>query len=148
MKYITVNFKNFLNEGIIKSKKGEYLNVSKYNIFYDKYPDYLINIHDSALNYWEDTLQMFPYEKIELNKDEKLYSEQKIVSKTFIDNIDEEIYNSSDIILCYDKKGKLWLLDGHHRLVYDRIHKRNSKAYIIPFDDVKEIDNMFYNIEQ
>jgi hypothetical protein len=112
-----------------------------------RFPKYLIDIHDTAVNYWEDTLECFPYTKEELDKDKQIYSTQEYVSKSFINNITDEIYEKSDIILSEDKQGRLWLLDGHHRLVYDRINNRNSKVYIIPFEDVAEIQDIFYSGE-
>ena len=35
-------------------------------------PKYLIDIHDTAINYWEDTLEYFPYTKEELDKDKQI----------------------------------------------------------------------------
>ena len=59
--------------------------------------------------------------------------------------MNDEVYNSGDIVMCYDKNGYLWLLDGHHRLIYDRMNLKDSMVYIIPFDDNKEIDYLFYS---
>jgi len=149
MNYIKTNIQEFLTETVGDERRGigNYINTTDYNIIIKKLPDYLINIQDSALNYWDDTMDTFYYEKEELDKNTLLYSTQKYVSKTFIDNMTNEIYNSSDIILCYDKNNNLWLFDGHHRLIYDRINNRNSMCYIIPFDDIKEIDYIFYSAD-
>lgn len=140
--------RKFLNENIGDERRGigNYLRTEDYKIFIKKLPSYLINIHDSAVNYWDDTQDVFHYEKEELDRNKNLFSTQKYVSKTFIDNIDKDIYDKGDIILSEDKNGDLWILDGHHRLIYDRINLKNSFVYIIPFADIKEIDYLFYNI--
>jgi hypothetical protein len=146
-------FKKFnLNENVgdERSGIGNYLLTSDYNIVIKKQmPLELLNIHDTATvsKYWDDTLEYFPFEKTELDKNKKLFSTQKYVSKTFIDNITDDIYNESDIIIAEDKKGDNWLLNGHHRLIYDRINFRNSFVYFISFIDVEEIDDVFYNTD-
>lgn len=145
--FIKTTIKEFLNENVGDERRGigNFLKTDDYNIIIKKLPNYLINIQDSAVNYWEETQDVFHYEKEELDKNEPLFSTQKYVSKSFIDSINYDIYNKGDIILCKDKTGNLWLLDGHHRLIYDRINLKNSFVYIIPFDDFKEIDYLFYN---
>ena len=147
--FIKTTIREFLNlnENIGDERRGigNFLKTDDYNITIKKLPNYLINIHDSVVNYWEETQDVFHYEKEELNKNKNLFSTQKYVSKSFIDSINVDIYNKGDIILCEDKTGNLWLLEGHHRLIYDRINLKNSFVYIIPFDDVKEIDYLFYS---
>ena len=123
---------------------GNYLITSDYNIVNKKtLPLELLNIHDSATvsKYWDDTLEFMHFTKKELDKNKKLFSTQKYVSKTFIDSITDKVYNE-------DKKGNYWILNGHHRLIYDRINLKNSYVYIISFDDVKEIDYIFYNEDE
>ena len=130
---------------------GNYLITSDYNIVNKKtLPLELLNIHDSATvsKYWDDTLEFMHFIKKELDKNKKLFSTQKYVSKTFIDSITDKVYNDSDIIVAEDEKGNYWILNGHHRLIYDRINLKNSYVYIISFDDVKEIDYMFYNEDE
>ena len=146
--FIKTTMQEFLNENIGNERRGigNFLKTTDYNITIGGLPDYLINIHDSVVNYWEETQEVFHYEKEKLNRKKNIYSTQKYVSKSFIDSIDDNIYNKSDIVLCEDKKGDLWILDGHHRLIYDRMNLKNSFVYIIPFDDVKEIDDVFYNM--
>lgn len=147
--FIKTTLRKFLNENIGDERRGigNFLKTDDYNITIKKLPNYLINIHDSVVNYWEETQEVFQYEKEELNINKNIFSTQKYVSKSFIDSINDDIYNKGDIILCEDKKNNLWLLDGHHRLIYDRINLKNSFVYIIPFDDVKEIDYLFYNTD-
>ena len=36
-------------------------------------------------------------------------------------------------------------MDGHHRLIFDRLNGKDSEVYIIPFDDIEEIDNTWYS---
>jgi len=38
----------------------------------------------------------------------------------------------------------LWIMDGHHRLFFDRSKNKNSFAFIIPFDDIEEIEKIWY----
>lgn len=144
--FIKVTIQEFLNENADEERQGigNFLKTDDYNIVIKKLPNYLINVHDSAVNYWEDTQDFFHYEKEELDENKTLFSTQKYVSKSFIDSIDKDIHSKGDIILCEDKNSNLWILDGHHRLIYDRMNLKNSFVYIIPFDDVKEIDYLFY----
>jgi hypothetical protein len=140
--FFNENIREIINDEL--NGVGNFIKTTDYNILIKKIPDYLINIWDSAVNYWEDTIDFFDFEKERLDKNIILYSTQKYVSKSFIDIINSEIYNSSDIVLCYDKRNNLWLLNGHHRLIYDRMNGRDSMCYIIKFKDVEEIDDIFY----
>ena len=147
---IKTTIREFLNENISDEREGigNYLITSDYNIVVKKQlPLELLNIHDTATvsKYWDDALDTFSFEKTELDKNKILFSTQKYVSKTFIDTITNDIYNKSDIIVAEDQNGNYWLLNGHHRLIYDRINSRNSFVYIISYSDVKEIDDVFYN---
>jgi hypothetical protein len=140
--FFNENIREIINDEL--NGVGNFIKTTDYNILIKKIPDYLINIWDSAVNYWEDTIDFLDFEKERLDKNIILYSTQKYVSKSFIDIINSEIYNSSDIVLCYDKRNNLWLLNGHHRLIYDRMNGRDSMCYIIKFKDVEEIDDIFY----
>jgi len=126
MKNLATTLKEYLNESISDERNGvgNYLKTSMFNIVNGELPDYLVNIHDSALNYWEETQEVFNYDKKILNRNKIVFSTQENVSKTFIDSMTSEIYDRSDIILTEDEHKNLWLLDGHHRLIYDRIHSR------------------------
>ena len=39
----------------------------------------------------------------------------------------------------------LWIMDGHHRLFYDRSRGNISNVFIIPKNDVREIDEIWYS---
>jgi hypothetical protein len=130
---------NISDDNIDLSKK--YHNI----IFLERLPDYLYNIRDTSLNYWDDTLEAFPYEKEEIDKSIPLLTTQKYVSKNFIDSLDDETYKNSDIILAEDKHQNLWIMDGHHRLFFDRSKNKNSFAFIIPFSDIEEIEKIWYS---
>ena len=144
-------FKEFLNEDVIADErqgKGEnHLLVKNYNIIIKPLPIELINTHDTVINYLEETEEYISLDdKIIIPKDKILYSSQEFVSGTFINNITEEEYNSGYIFIAEDEKGDWWVLNGHHRLIYDRIHNRNSKAIFIPMETTKEIDYIFYGV--
>ena len=117
-----------------------------YNIIYkDKLPDYLINVRDTAINYWNDTIEVFHYEKQVLDESVILLTTQKFISKKFIDSMNDDIYKKSDIILVEDFSDNLWIMDGHHRLFYDRSRGNISNVFIIPKNDVREIDEIWYS---
>jgi hypothetical protein len=137
------NFFSF-NENISDDKidlSKKYHNI----IFLERLPDYLYNIRDTSINYWDDTLEAFPYEKEEIDKSISLLTTQKYLSKNFIDSLDDQTYKKSDIILVEDKHQNLWIMDGHHRLFFDRSKNKNSFAFIIPFNDIEEIEKIWYS---
>jgi hypothetical protein len=122
------------------------LSVGSYNIVYrDKLPDYLFNIRDTAVNYWNDTIKVFHYQKQVLDESVILFTTQKFISKKFIDSMNDDIYKKSDIILVEDFSDNLWIMDGHHRLFYDRSRGNISNVFIIPKNDIVEIDEIWYS---
>ena len=122
------------------------LSVGSYNIVYrDKLPDYLFNIRDTAVNYWNDTIKVFHYQKQVLDESVILFTTQKFISKKFIHSINDDIYKKSDIILVEDFSDNLWIMDGHHRLFYDRSRGNISNVFIIPKNDIVEIDEIWYS---
>jgi hypothetical protein len=137
-KFFSFN-ENISDDKIDLSKK--YHNI----IFLERLPDYLYNIRDTSINYWDDTLEAFPYEKEEIDKSIPLLTTQKYLSKNFIDSLDDQTYKKSDIILVEDKHQNLWIMDGHHRLFFDRSKNKNSFAFIIPFNDIEEIEKIWYS---
>ena len=140
------NFGHPLNENVNNEKID--LSVGLYNIIYkDKLPDYLFNIRDTAINYWNDTIEVFQYKKEVLDESVILLTTQKFISKKFIDSLNDEIYKKSDIILVEDFSDNFWIMDGHHRLFYDRSRRNISNVFIIPKDDIREIDEIWYNNE-
>ena len=146
VKFLMEDHKNFGDE---RSGIGNSIDLlqNNYNIHKeDKLPQELINVRDSATHseYWEDTLKYVALKKKKLSNNKKLYTTQSYLSKSFIDIIDNNVYNYSDIIVATANDDKLWILNGHHRIYYDRLNDRNSIAYILSKNDVKEIDNVFY----
>jgi hypothetical protein len=149
VKFLIENHKNFGDE---RSGNGNSIDLlqNKYNIHKeDDFPKELLNVQDSATTskYWEDTLKYVSLKKNKLSNNKKLYTTQGYLSKSFIDTIDNNVYNDSDIIVATANDNKLWILNGHHRIYYDRLNDINSIAYILSKNDVKEIDNVFYTSE-
>jgi len=68
--------KKVLNENVGDERRGigNFLKTDDYKIKIKKLPNYLINIQDSAVNYWEETQDVFDYEKEELDKNKPLFS--------------------------------------------------------------------------
>jgi len=145
-------FEEFLNEDVVADERqgeGEnHLLVKDYNIITKPTREELINTHDTVLNYWEDTVEYLAFDTVTVPKDKLLYSNQDYVSGTFINDMTEEKYKEGDIFIAEDEEGDWWILDGHHRLIYDRIHNRDSKAIFISMESTKEIDDFFYNLEE
>ena len=135
---------HIFNENVSDEKID--LSIGLYNIVYkDKLPDYLYNVRDTAINYWNDTIEVFPYEKEVLDESVILFTTQKFISKKFIDSLNDDIYKKSDIILVEDLSDNLWIMDGHHRLFYDRSRGNISNVFIIPKNDIVEIDEIWYS---
>ena len=100
---------------------GNYLITSDYNIVNKKtLPLELLNIHDSATvsKYWDDTLEFMHFVKKELDKNKKLFSTQKYVSKTFIDSITDKVYN------------KKFEIDGFFTGIYITYENRTFNLFI------------------
>jgi hypothetical protein len=128
--------------------KGNSLKISDYGITIlpsTEITDEMIDINDSCLGkYWYDTQEaMDYYEKEKISKDTPLYTNQEWVSGTFISDMTDDVYGEGDIKIAEDEKGRLWVQDGHHRLIYDRMNGRDSMAYVIPHEDFDEIRWMF-----
>ncbi len=128
--------------------KGNSLKISDYGITIlpsTEITDEMIDINDSCLGkYWYDTQEaMDYYEKEKISKDTPLYTNQEWVSGTFISDMTDDVYGEGDIKIVEDEKGRLWVQDGHHRLIYDRMNGRDSMAYVIPHEDFDEIRWMF-----
>lgn len=135
---------HIFNENVSDEKID--LSIGLYNIVYkDKLPDYLSNVRDTAINYWNDTIEVFHYEKKVLDESVILFTTQKFISKKFIHSINDDIYKKSDIILVEDFSDNLWIMDGHHRLFYDRSRGNISNVFIIPKNDIVEIDEIWYS---
>jgi hypothetical protein len=62
----------------------------------------------------------------------------------FVKRMTPSEHGESDIIVGVDGTGKKWLLNGHHRLVYDRVRDRDSLVFLFGPEDISELDDMFY----
>jgi hypothetical protein len=140
-----------IKESVADERRGQGLAVDLSDghhgiVFMNNLPEELINIHDTAVNYWDETINFMSYKKVMVPKDKTLYTTQRWVSGTFLDNLasDPSVYPTSDIILAEDSTGRLWVMDGHHRVVHDRRAGRDFMAFVVPFSDVAEIDRTFY----
>lgn len=110
----------------------------------EEFPEELVNAHDSAVNYWEETQDYLQLGKVPINKDEILHTTQEYVSGTFIKGMSDEIYTQGDVIIGVDAEGKKWVLDGHHRLVYDRMSGRDTNVYLLEKESLRFINEMIY----
>ena len=109
-------------------------------------PEELINTHDSAVAYWEETkdqLGLEPSDKVEISPDEVIYSTQGKVDMSIVDNMSDEQYSEGDIVIA-DYKGKKWIFNGHHRIIRDRKERRPSMVYILDEDNVDFINRIIY----
>lgn len=142
---------SLFREGVADERRGMGravdLSVGQHGIvLMGEMPQELTNIHDTALNYWDETRDFMSYQKERLPRDTTVHTTQRWVSGTFLDTLssDPAAHGESDIILAEDSAGRLWVMDGHHRLVHDRRLGRDSMAYVVPFPDAAEIGRTFY----
>ena len=94
------------------------------------------------INELEEALQL---EKELLSKEITVYSVQKNFDVDYVKRMDDERYNKADISL-FKYKNKLYIINGHHRLCYDRINNRDSYVYIFDKNDSEIVDCIFYGI--
>jgi hypothetical protein len=107
--------------------------------------DRFSNLWDMVVNDIDELVDNFKMEKELLPKDITVYSVQKNFDIEYVKGMDDERYNKSDISL-FKYKNKLYIIDGHHRLCYDRINNKDSYVYIFDKDDSELIDCLFYGI--
>jgi len=103
------------------------------------------NLWDMVVNDIDELIETLQLEKQSLPKDITVYSVQKKFDIEYVKRMDDERYDKSDISL-FKYKNKLYIIDGHHRLCYDRINNRDSYLYIFDKDDSELIDCLFYGI--
>lgn len=106
----------------IRGYSSNIINVSDYNFSIENYFPPEIDKDDIFMRLWkkEYTLEKVSYEKI-------LYTSQSHVSLTFVKKM--KSYDSNPKLVKY--KNKYWVIDGHHRLIFDRINKRDTFCEII-----------------
>lgn len=107
--------------------------------------DRFSNLWDMVVNDIDELLDTFEMEKELLPKEIKVYSVQEKFDIGYVKGMDDERYIKSDITL-FKYKNKLYIIDGHHRLCYDRINNKDSYVYIFDKDDSELIDCLFYGI--
>jgi len=138
-----------LQENIRRILREELNNRSDCNIMYvpEQYSKLyrFSNLWDMVpndINELEEALQL---EKELLSKEITVYSVQKNFDVDYVKRMDDERYNKADISL-FKYKNKLYIINGHHRLCYDRINNRDSYVYIFDKDDSELVDCIFYGI--
>jgi len=107
--------------------------------------DRFSNLWDMVVNEIDELIEVSQLEKELLPKDITVYSVQEKFDTDYVKRMDDERYNKSDISL-FKYKNKLYIIDGHHRLCYDRINNRDSYVYIFDKDDSQIVDCIFYGI--
>ena len=134
---------NFINHWEELNNRGD-CNImyvpEQYNILY-RFSN-LWDMVPNDINELEEALQL---EKELLSKEITVYSVQKNFDVDYVKRMDDERYDKSDISL-FKYKNKLYIIDGHHRLCYDRINNRDSYVYIFDKDDSEFVDCIFYGI--
>ena len=138
-----------LKESIRRILREELNNRSDCNIIYvpeqQSKLDKFSNLWDMVVNDIYELEETFELKKELLPKDITVYSVQKKFDTEYVKRMDDERYDKSDISL-FKYKNKLYIINGHHRLCYDRINNRDSYVYIFDKDDSEFVDCIFYGI--
>ena len=141
--------KRKIQESIRRILRKELNNRGDCNIMYDPEQlsklDRFSNLWDMVVNEIDELIEVSQLEKELLPKDITVYSVQEKFDIEYVKRMDDERYNKSDISL-FKYKNKLYIIDGHHRLCYDRINNRDSYVYIFDKDDSQIVDCIFYGI--
>jgi hypothetical protein len=147
--YIKSKIDMNIQESIRKVLREELNNRGDCNIMYvpEQYSklDRFSNLWDMVVNEIDELIEVSQLEKELLPKDITVYSVQEKFDTDYVKRMDDERYNKSDISL-FKYKNKLYIIDGHHRLCYDRINNRDSYVYIFDKDDSQIVDCIFYGI--
>ena len=147
--YIKSKIDMNLQESIKKVLREELNNRGDCNIMYvpEQFSklDRFSNLWDMVVNEIDELIEVSQLEKELLPKDITVYSVQEKFDIEYVKRMDDERYNKSDISL-FKYKNKLYIIDGHHRLCYDRINNRDSYVYIFDKDDSQIVDCIFYGI--
>jgi hypothetical protein len=147
--YIKSKIDMNLQESIKKVLREELNNRGDCNIMYvpEQFSklDRFSNLWDMVVNEIDELIEVSQLEKELLPKDITVYSVQEKFDIEYVKRMDDERYNKSDISL-FKYKNKLYIIDGHHRLCYDRLNNRDSYVYIFDKDDSQIVDCIFYGI--
>ena len=103
------------------------------------------NIFDMVVNYRDELIDTLKPKKQRLSPTKKVYSVQKDINMDYVNDMSDETYDKKDIHL-YKHKGKLIVIDGHHRLCRDRMNDNGSMVYMWDKNDAELIDCIFYGI--
>ena len=134
---------------VIKESRNLIDSTEPYNIIpvdSEDIPNELINIWDSAVNYWSETkdeLNLELSDRVEVSPGQVIYSTQGKVDNSIIDRMTDEEYSEGDIVIV-DYNGRLWIFNGHHRVIRDRKNGRSSMVYIIDEGMVGFINRIIY----
>ena len=138
-----------IQESIRRILREELNNRSDCNIIYvpeqQSKLDRFSNLWDMVVNDIDELKETFQLEKELLSKEITVYSVQKNFDVDYVKRMDDERYDKSDISL-FKYKNKLYIINGHHRLCYDRINNRDSYVYIFDKNDSEIVDCIFYGI--
>jgi hypothetical protein len=103
------------------------------------------NIFDMVVNDSNELIHTLNPKKQRLSPTKKVCSVQKDINMDYVNDMSDETYDKKDIHL-YKHKGKLIVIDGHHRLCRDRMNDNDSMVYIWDKNDAELIDCIFYGI--
>lgn len=116
------------------------LSVSDFNIEIVEprlFPLKLYHLRDFMLNEKEDAIN-YTYD-LNIKYDEKLYTTQSVVFS--------EPKSMNEYAWLIKHGRKYWIVDGHHRLIIDRMEKKNTNCKIIDSKNKREIEYDFYGVD-
>lgn len=111
------------NKKIEKERRGysnNVINVYDYNFSIKNYTPF--NHHEIFMNWWNEE-----YEIEKISKDTILNTTQPNVSKTFINKM--KSYSDKPVLVKIEDM--YWVIDGHHRLVFDRMNGLDTECRVI-----------------
>jgi len=104
----------------IRGYSNNVINLYDYNFSIRNYTPF--NHHEIFMNWWNEE-----YETETISKNTILNTTQPIVSKTFINKM--KSYSDKPVLV--KVSGSYWVIDGHHRLVFDRMNNRDTECRVI-----------------
>lgn len=104
----------------IRGYSNNVINVYDYNFSIKNYTPF--NHHEIFMNWWNKE-----YEIEKISKDTILNTTQPNVSKTFINKM--KSYSDKPVLVKIEDM--YWVIDGHHRLVFDRMNGLDTECRVI-----------------
>lgn len=104
----------------IRGYSNNVINVYDYNFSIKNYPPF--NHDEIFMNWWNKE-----YEIEKISKDTILNTTQPNVSKTFINKM--KSYSDKPVLVKIENM--YWVIDGHHRLVFDRMNGLDTECRVI-----------------